>query len=103
MTAWHHIPEARALLADIVANPPRFVTRRLESWERWTRDDETVSSFDRNDDRVDALSRLSDREFGKVFDGVACRERRRRLVRSWPGVDAVILDAMGAAHRDVAA
>jgi hypothetical protein len=101
---WHHSRDAQALLADCVANPPRYLTRRLASHERWTRDDETVSSYDCNDDRVDALIRLSDKACEAAMR--ACGEDRdalRKLIHSWPHVDHVIQKAIDSAAAKVAA
>lgn len=96
---WYIADEAQALLADCVANPPRYLTRRLAAHERWTRDDETVSSYDQNDDRVDALIRLSNTACEAAM--LACgdnREALRRLIHRWPHVDHIIADALARAR-----
>ncbi|WP_422057741.1 hypothetical protein [Sphingomonas sp.] len=103
-TSWHRTPAAQALLASCAANPPAYLTRRLASHERWTRDDETASQFDPNDDRVDALHLISGRACETAMR--ACGENRealRKLVYGWPHVDHVIADAIEAAGRGVAA
>lgn len=91
---WYIADEAQALLADCVANPPAYVTRRLAAHEGWTRDDETVSSYDRNDDRVDALIRLSNTAHEAAQKGGASRA----VLLNWPGVDHAIADALARAR-----
>lgn len=92
---WHHSRDAQALLADCVANPPAYLTRKLASHERWTRDDETVSSYDRNDDRVDALIQLSNR----AFEAAELAGVSKAVLRRWPDVDAVIASALAAGRK----
>lgn len=97
--AWLRTPEALAILADCVANPPSFVSRKLSAHERWSRDDEMLSQFNRNDDRVDALIHLSNRAFEAAEKAGASRD----VLRRWPSHDEAIRAAIAAAHRKVAA
>jgi hypothetical protein len=97
--AWHHAPEAQTLLADCAITPPHYVSRKLASHERWSLDDEFIHGFDRNDDRVDALIRLSSRAFEDAQKAGAPVE----ILRKWPCHDTVIRAAIAAAHRKAAA
>lgn len=102
--AWHCTAEARAVLADCVANPPAYITRTLASHERWSVDDETVSFYDKNDDRVDALHLMSERACEAAMR--ACgddRDTLHKLIHSWPHVDHVIGKALAAGSRRMAA
>jgi hypothetical protein len=97
--AWLRTPEALAILADCASNPPAYVSRKLASHERWSLNDEFVHGFDRNDDRVDALIRLSNRAFEAAEKASASRD----VLRRWPSHDGAIRSAIAAAHRKVAA
>lgn len=99
---WHKTPEAQTLLADCIANPPRFLTRVLQSHERWSVDDATVSGYDLNDDRVDALRLLSDRAYNDAVRGLDVADVRK-ITKRWATVDSVIAAALVAADVKVAA
>ncbi|MET3710377.1 hypothetical protein ABIC65_001057 [Sphingomonas trueperi] len=66
---WPTEPRAVALLADITSNPPRMVRQLAPLSQCWdVSAPDFVMVYDRNDDRVDELSRMSDAAFRYVLD-----------------------------------
>jgi uncharacterized protein YjiS (DUF1127 family) len=61
--SWHRGLVAAPLLADIASNPPRRVRRLAPLSQVFAGGGETVLTWDRNDDRVDALGMLADQAF----------------------------------------
>lgn len=89
---WHETPAARRLLASCVANPPRTV-RALAPMADWLAGTVEVDEFDRNDERVEALSRLSDAAFIAAENAGADRAQ----LRDWLMPQQAIADAIHAA------
>jgi hypothetical protein len=66
---WPTDPRAVALLSDIAANPPRMVRRPAPLSQCWdVTQPDFVMVYDRNDDRVDELSRMEGAAFCYVLD-----------------------------------
>lgn len=96
---WHQSAEAQALLASCAANPPatKAAVAPIGNEKWWS--GETVQRFDRNDDRVDALSRLSN-----AAHEVTCRGPNASAInKAWRSVDDVIAQAIAAGARRKAA
>lgn len=88
---WNRTPEARALLASCRENPPKWIVHTLASHERWTRDDETVGYYDRNDERVERLGSISNRAWSEAYIAGA---KRADLFDRFPNVDTEIRKAV---------
>ena len=90
-TPWHQTPEARALLASIRQNPPRLV-ERLAPLSGWLRGGfETEWVHDPNDERIEALSRMSDAAF---LAAEARGKRARTMFMKGPRVCEVVAAAV---------
>lgn len=103
-TAWYDNDAARALLADIAANPPEQVERIASIATVMAGGPETVLEFNTwSDERGDALRRMSSAALRRAELRCATSAERRELFRGWRGEQEVIRDALAAASMGVAA
>jgi hypothetical protein len=84
---WAEQPEALALLESMVANPPRMVEALSPLSVIFAGGPERCLSFDRNDDRVEALRFLADAAF---FAAELAGPEALALHRAEPRLDEII-------------
>ena len=103
-TAWYDNDEARALLADIAANPPALVERMASMASVMAGGPETILEYDDwSDERGDALRRMSSAALRRAELACSTSAERRELFRGWKGHQEVIREAVAAARMGRAA
>lgn len=103
-TAWYDNDEARALLADITANPPALVERMAPIASVMAGGPETILEYDDwSDERGFELRRMSEKALRRAELACSTSAERRELFRRWKGHQEVIRDAVAAARMGRAA